>query len=211
MLDWILEELLKLDDPRALPIYRRFCGDMAPGLTTAQERTAAFVLSLEGCARWSSQWPAFAGGDGPAETAWRAFSRILFSMFRGGDSANGVVGWTQLRDDAILAAGDVLYRLSACEMRLHNRQLGLLDQLRVNDGEELRSIGESCLRYTGTLPSVFPHAEHWQSDVKRFLISLLGKVGTSASMPLLQSLADDPQFGESAIAAINELNASRLL
>jgi hypothetical protein len=203
--DWILQELLRLGDERALPVFRRCATSLDVATMFPQERVAAFALGIEGCARWSTSPPGYDGGASPAHQAWRIIGEILFWVHRGGQEGERTEAlWTQLDGEALLAAGEVLYQLANSGWRLSDLGRRAVD-LATLFPAQVRQIAETGLSQRGSLPSVFPGRGSRDAEVMRFLLATLGRVGDSTTIPDLRRLADDPQFGIEVLQAIGSI------
>ena len=206
--DWMLQELLKIGDERALPVYQRFASQVSSSMTAmVQEAVAAYELGIAGCARWSDAPPKYEGDDSPAHQAWRTIGEILFWIYRSritGATPPLESLWARLDGEALIAAGDVIYQFAHAEWRLRD---GVSEgpNLARHSPAEVRRVVLACLSRRGALPSIFPHGAI-DGGPTGFLLSTLGEVGTAIDIPVLLAFVEDPQLGRTAVAAIERIN-----
>ena len=112
--------------------------------------------------------------------------------------------WARVSGPVALAAGDVLYQLSRSQVFLREGSLSHVD-LTTMFAKEVQPIVEYCIRHRESLPSVFSYGGSADRNVIRFLINVLGRIGDVTAIAALQEIADDPEFGRDAIAAIEGL------
>lgn len=206
--DWILRELHRYGGRRALSIYRRFAAGIENGNCFADDAVAGFVLGIEGCARWSDLPPPYLRGDSPVDKAWETIGEVLFWHFRepaaGPDHPQLAKLWTRFEGPVLLAAADVLYRLSHLSWRIHKDDRADVDLIAAFP-DQVRTIVETCLAHRESLPSLFPHAGSVDCGMIHFLIETVAKVGDATSIPLLREMADDREFGNQSINAIESI------
>lgn len=205
--DWMLQELLKVGDDHALPIYQRFASQVSVGPTgTMQEAIAAYELGIAGCARWSGTRPRYQGGESAAHRAWDTMGEILFRLYRrryAGTPESLSDLWASLDGDTLIASGDVLLQILNSGWRLQDDAFEG-QHLATRFPHEVRRIVIACLTHEGPLPSIFPYPTH-QGGHRPFLIATLGKTGTEVDIPLLREFVEHPEFGRAAILAIEQI------
>jgi hypothetical protein len=213
LIDWILQELLKVADERALPVYRRFASTVKSGTTaTTQEVVTAFELGLAGCARWSEQPPAYNGGDCAAEQAWKTIGEILFWLYRSritNEMPNLEGLWAELKGEALVSAGDTLHRLADADRRGVDGSLEGPNLVR-RFPREIRRIALACLSHKGEVPSIFPYGGFTYGGLTGYMLHLLGVVADEADVPVIRRFVEDPEVGKIASSSIEQINIARL-
>jgi hypothetical protein len=201
-LDWLLHELLDHGGRDELPVYKRFAAGIDTECFTAQDATAAFLLAIEGCARFLDTPPPYTNGDTPAHRAWATIGEIFFWTHRKSDVARML--WSRFEGPLRLAVADVLYNVAHSGWQLvENGRLPVnLVAIFPND---LRPIVEDCLRERESLPTAFNYGGSRDRSVVLYLIDVLGSVGDDNSIRLLQTLVDDLELGPHAIRAIQSI------
>jgi hypothetical protein len=205
--DWIVRELLTYGQREDLALFQHLASRPDVDTVCPQESVAVFAMGIAGCARFDDTPPPYGGEDSPVHVAWKTIGEVLFFICRakatGSDDFRRAQSLLKtLQGDYELAVADVLYQLA------HSFSLGLeigLPDLVMSLSEEVRLICERCIRSKEPLPSVFGFAGSRDGDLIRFLSSSLGRIGNEGSVAVLQSIADDAQFGKSAIEAIEQI------
>jgi len=209
-LEWMLRELIKLGDPRAVTTCRRFAMDIQAGSSFPQEATAAYVLGIEGCARWD-ETPV--ERPRPAEAmhlAWHNIGDMMFWLHKDPTGHRETLAslWQRIDGATLIAAGDVLFQLSQSKwhMRSENNDIDLCALFPA----EARRIATACLDHEGILPSAFGFPTYYDQRLIAFLIKTLGSSGDSGSLSILKVYAETEKFGRAAIEAIESIQ-QRLL
>lgn len=204
-LEWMLRELIQLDDPHALTTFRRFAMDIQAGSSFPQDATAAYVLGIEGCARW---------GEAPVERppaadavhrAWHIIGDILFWLYKDRTGHRDAIAalWHRIDGTILLAAGDVLFQLSKSKWRTQSANNDI--DLCALFPAEARRIATASLDHEGILPSVFGFPSYFDERLVAFLIETLGIFGDSGSLPTLKVYAEVEKFGRAAVQAIESI------
>lgn len=209
-LEWMLRQLIKLGDPRAVTTCRRFAMDIQAGSSFPQEATAGYVLGIEGCAR---------GDEAPVERplavdavhlAWHNVGDMLFWLHKDRTGHRETIAslWQRIDGATLIAAGDVLFQLSQSQWRMQaeNDDMDLCALFPA----EARRVAMACLDHEGILPSAFGFPTHYDERLIAFLIKALGSFGDSNSLPILKVYAEIEKFGRAAIEAIESIQ-QRLL
>jgi hypothetical protein len=211
--DWILGELLRYDGPNALAVYQRCAAGIDATNPFRQEAVACFTMGVEGCARWSDMPPKYSQGDNPEHRAWQLVGEILFWRARGARSAEGEQRieelWQHFTGPVLLAAGDVLFQLRQSGWRLRDHDRPATDLVNAFP-TAARYIIQACLKHPDSLPSIFPAFPGSHRDAIRFLITTLGELPDPSSIPILQELSDDPDFGADAVRAVEAIQRAAL-
>ena len=198
---WLLRELLQHGSNDVLPTYQRYAAAIDSDSSSPQESTAAFLLAMEGCARFMEEPPLYTGGEAPTHRAWAMIGRIFFWTYRKSDVARTV--WSQCDLPTRLAVPDVLYNVVHCRWQLGEpREPVDLVALYPN---EVRALAEHCLRERESLSTVFNYGGGRGPAVVSYLVEVLGRVGDENCARFLQSLIDDVELGKYAIAAIQSI------
>lgn len=200
--DWLLRELLEHGDSDALAVYARFSSGVDGESSCAQDATAAFLLAIEGCARFMDTPPPYTASDAPAHRAWATTGEIFFWTHRGNKVARTI--WSRFEGPTRLAAADVLYNIAHCKWKIEGDGRSSVNLLALY-ADNIRPIVEDCLRGRASLPTVFNYGGHLNRGVVSYLIDALGHVGDHDSVQLLQELVDDLEFGKDAIHAIESI------
>ena len=206
---WLLRELLEHGTNDVLPTYQRYAAAIDGDSPSPQESTAAFLLAMEGCARFMREPPLYTGGETPAHRAWAMIGRIFFWTYRKSDLARTV--WSQCDVPTRLAVPDVLYNVMHCRWQLGEAR-GSVDLVALYPNE-VRALAEHCLRERESLTTVFNYGGSRDPAVVSYLVDVLGTVGDENCARFLQSLIDEVGLGEHAIAAIQSIrkaNAQRM-
>jgi hypothetical protein len=198
---WVLSELLEHGGREALPVYQRYASAIDGQSSFAQDTSAAFLLALEGCARFMDTPPPYVGGDTPPHRAWKIVGEVVFWTHRQSSAAQKT--WAQFEGPTRLAAADVLHNVIGCRWQLgeRTRPLDLVSMY----AEKIRPIVEDCLRGRELLPTVFAYGGSRAPAVILNLIDILGRIGDERSARLLHTLIDDEQIGPAAIKAIGAI------
>lgn len=200
--DWLLRELLEHGGSEALPVYLRFAEGVDGESCCPQDATAAYVLAVEGCARFMEAPPPYKRVDGIPHRAWAALGEILFWAFRNNEVARS--RWSQFEGPTRLAAADVVYHLATSYWKIDFTDHPTIDLLTLHKAE-IRPILEDCLRERESLSSVFNFGGSRNRSVISHLISTLGTIGNEGTARLLHTILDDMEFGTDALRAIESI------
>jgi hypothetical protein len=209
-LEWMLRELINQGDPRAVTTCRRFALEVQAGSSFPQAATAAYVLGIEGCARWDEVPVERPPTSEPVQVAWYTLGDILFWLHKDKSAHRDTIAslWQRFDGPALIAAGDVLFQVSKSSWFLSSA-IDDLD-LAVLFPSDVKRIVEGCLGHEGILPSVFSFPTVFDERLVTFLIKTLGRCGDSGSLSILKVYAEIERFGSGAIDAIESIQ-QRLL
>jgi len=210
--DWIVRELLRLGDARALPALQRYASCVRLDINSPQEAVTAFLLGIEGCARWSDEPPVYDGDESLPHQAWGVIGRILFWAQRPArrDCAPQIAAlWKSLQGEVLVAASDVLYYVANSDRFFGDRHHKSFDLI-ATFPKEARRVAEAGLAHEGLTPSLFPYFSNLDGGLKGFLITTLGRVADETAIPLLRPFVDDAKLGKRAIEAIERINGAAL-
>lgn len=210
--DWIVRELLRLGDARALPVLQRYASCVRLDINSPQEAVAAYLLGIEGCARWSDEPPTYEGDDSAPHQAWRVIGRILFWAQRPTQSdcaPRTAALWRSLQGEVLVAASDVLYYVANSDRLFGDRRHKSFDLIAAFP-KEARRVAEAGLVHEGLTPSLFPYFSNFDGGLKGFLITTLGRLADETAIPLLRRFVDDAKLGKRAIEAIERINGAAL-
>jgi len=210
--DWIVRELLRYGRSGDLSVLQHLASSADADKVCPQESVAVFVLGIVGCARFDETPPLYSEGDSPEHVTWKTIGEILFWLWRAkttgcNDSHRTKALWRRLTGQAALATADVLYQWAhSCCFDLDNETPDFVTTF----PEEIRPILEQCIPNKELLPTVFGYGGSRDRNVIRFLIDALGKIGSNTSIPVLQAIVDDSEFGKDAIQAIELIRRNHI-
>jgi hypothetical protein len=209
-LDWMLRELIKIGDPRAIKTCRMFASEVQAGSSYPQGATAAYVLGIEGCARWDETPVERPSASDPVQAAWHTLGDILFWLHKDRTRYLDTIAalWRRIDGATLIAAGDVLFRLSGSSWCRQSETTDI--DLAVLFPSEARRIAEGCLGHEAILPSAFSFPTVADERLVTFLITTLGGCGDSDSLVILKVYAEMEKFGRAAIEAIESIQQRRL-
>ncbi len=204
--DWILAELLRYGGPQALPAFQRFAAGVEEQCFV-QEAITCFALGIQGCALHSGAPPPYTAGDSPAHQAWQIVGEILYWRFKGADAHDTRFEplWARFQGSVRLAVGDVFYQLRHARNWHFRNDPGAIDLIAAFP-EKVGTIIETCLPHRDALPSIFQYGGSRDRNVVCFLIDTLGQTGGHSSIPLLEALVEDLEFGKDSIRAIEKIH-----
>jgi hypothetical protein len=207
--DWILQELLQINDRRTLPVFEKFAVTIERDSLNRQDAVAHFVLGVVGCARWLQRPPVFVGDGSPDAYAWEVIAEQLFWLYRGASTRQGSkqTTWHDLEGDARLAAGIAFHDLETARWKLTPDECQSHPDLVEHYPEEFQTIAEYCLANRKQLAARFSRHNRDESVIK-YLIATLGSLATTHSREILQELVADPVYGRAAIDALKSLQSS---
>jgi hypothetical protein len=205
---WILQQLLKLGDQSALPIFQQIASHMNHDSSFQQDEVATFILAIQGCARWSDEPPVYRSDATSSDRAWSLFGIELFWIYHAKHSANRITRktrlWEGLLEDDKLAAGVILSDLHKAKSVLSLDDRDNAPNFMFLWREDVLKIAEYCLERRGLLDKTF-WRHNFDSSVSKNLITALGDIGDKRTLRTLQHLIDDPTLGRSAILAIESI------
>lgn len=210
--DYILEELIRKADSRALPAFERWATEIDAESSNLQETARIYALAQVGCAL-SRPFPTqIAHLDSDSKRAWQLYGEILFWGNKSTLSHEDMLAkcaplWERLRNEMPFEAIDPLMHLwkagKSIDIKLPIRVLG---ELAENFRETLLSLLEFGLANRGRLITVFERLTAFlEKDRTLFLIGLLGEIGRSSSIRALESLTETPEYGEASVEAIRSI------
>jgi hypothetical protein len=209
--DWILNELFRYGGKRAVPVYQRFATGIDGEVCSPQEEIARYILGIRGCARWTDL-PPRSKGESPEHEAWQIIGEILFWRFRDPstptESARFANLWERFEGPVRLAGADVFYQLSHLQWRVRDEDRMVVDLIATFPGQ-VCSIFQTCLAHHDSLPSVFRYGGSKDERVVRFMITTMGSIADLTAIPLLQTFAEDAEYGREAVDAIEAIQKRR--
>ena len=208
--DWILQELLELDDPQTLPAFLRWATGIDLDGPFQQESTACYVLSMKGYSRFLSGPPAQDEPRSDAHQAWHAYGAIIFWLYRPGLSvldrrAAAAESWHRLRANWPLQAAVALLQLEEAGVRFREERRDTVDDLCSVFPDEVRSVLEFGLADHESLTEIMTRTVFRETAIPT-LIRRLGVIGNRETAKLLERLLDAPAFGAHAVEALRSLN-----
>jgi hypothetical protein len=209
--EWILHELNRLHDKRALPVYKLHASKIEAEAHCAQEAARTFFLSIVGYAQFSDRPPEYRGPDDPNHRAWATVGEIIFWDHQR-DRQPTLAGqkirslWLQLHGDMATAFPDILHKLHGGWVPGESAAHSLI---RSYPGE-IRSLLEVGIARRNEITSVFFNGASWlMTDTQKFAINALATIGSESSVPILIELQDDPQLGLTAVEAVKKIRSRK--
>ncbi|MEU0354337.1 hypothetical protein [Streptomyces cyaneofuscatus] len=209
--DVVLKQLIRAQDPAALPAFRHWASHMNISDPFPQGVISCHLLGLEGCAAHLESPPSMLDSiEGADAEAWRCFGQILFWLHRpnlnsADRSARCRPLWEQLTTDLLNAAVDPLQQFQTVAMfarDIRTSALGLILRLLPR---HIRTVLHHGLDAPDRLTSLFPHSQ--RDDRTATVLRLLARAGNRSSLPLIARYRDDPVLGEAAVSTIRRLNS----
>lgn len=203
-IDWILDRLVKLADPRALPAYVHLSTIDPTESSVPQASTAAFFVSVAVCAQLNHPFTTLPALSRNHE-AWRLLAEIVY-LTNGGTTGRSVAEvWrvlgTSFAQEAIEPLIDLEQGLWRTEERTHLR----LD-LAATYPDKYRCLMEEVAQGGMVVTSIKPLRTPWLAgDGGRFVLGKLARLGGPASVEILRPLVADPQWGTAAVDAIRAI------
>jgi hypothetical protein len=204
---WILWELLPISDAETLPIFHRFSTELDDESPVTQDIVAAFLVSIRGYSRFSEQPPPMPNDANNDRRAWFTVSSILFWWLKDPD-IDGVteiiaLGWKTLREELSLCLPDILQKINESQWlnREHSNSINLASAF----PDQVRPLLETAVRNRHALTSLFRHGGSSDERVLQTVIHTLEQIGNKDSILSLETLAEDPAYGKSAVEAIHAI------
>jgi hypothetical protein len=208
--DWILEELVRLDDSEAAPVFQRWASEINPKTSCSHETIACYLLAVIGCARSLDSPPALTTPQTEEAKAWEIYGAIIFWTYNKRISneerqALCLPLWHRLSTESAFEAVDPLFRMKQAAWKGDHGYLRVLTDQCMVFPEHVRKILEFGLAHVTELTSLFP--SYPGDGLREFIIGQLGVVGAQATVKQLNSLANDAQVGLLAVESIRAINS----
>jgi hypothetical protein len=210
--DYILEELITMRDARALPAFERWATEIDVESMNLQETARVFALAQVGCAMFRALPAQLSIMDSDSKRAWQLYGEILFWGNKLALSKEDILSkssplWERLRNDMPFEAIDPLMHLWKSGVSIDTKlPITVLRDLAMDFRDTLLSLLEFGLKNRGRLPTVFERLTSFlEKDRTLFLIGLLGEVGRSSSIRVLELLTETPEYGEASVEAIRSI------
>jgi hypothetical protein len=206
--DWILRELVMLNDAIALPAFRRWAVVPSAESVSPQDATARMLAAIAGCAQHLGEPPTSLAATTEDERAWKAYATIYFWLNKPGLAQEvlrerSASEWATLRSDLAFQAVDPLHQFERSSFMARTNPLA---QMAATFPVEMRSILEFGLRHHSRLTSLFGRDFHGESQPS-FIVGWLGRVGNSGTIEVLEPHIDSPDFGVQVTEVIKTLKA----
>jgi len=207
--DWILSELLKLNDPAALPAFITWASRIESDTPVVQHTTACYFHACRGCARLSKTPPQLEALPTSDHRAWQIYGEIIFWTYRSGVAdedrlANCDRLWSSLVHEYPFEAVDPLMRFDTMSF-----EKGEVDEWIQRHKQPIREILEFGLRNRERLTTIFDRYRPGNLiPLTEFIIRTLADVGHQTSTHRLESFVDS-EFADMAIATLRSLNSRR--
>ena len=209
-LDWLLEELVKANDPYALPAFEKWATEIDAVGTFIQGSVAAFVLGRIGCAKFMDYPPSLKDIHSDDHRAWQIYGDIIFWIHKAGLSEWDMQSrcaplWHVLQTDLRFEAVDPIMRFGQSQ-KMQGDGVIAINRWLTSFKEPVLQILEYGLVHRTELSTLFQRPlNHIQKDLTAFIIKELGEIGTSETIKILEPLIDSDDFGISAVQAIRRL------
>lgn len=210
--DYILEELIKVPDVRALPAFERWATDIDAESSNLQETARVYALAQGGCALFRPFPTQIADLDSDSKRAWQLYGEILFwgnksTLSHGDMLAKCAPLWGRLRNEMPFEAIDPLMHLWKSGVSIDTKiPIKVLQELATDFRDTVLSLLEFGLANRGRLITVFERLTSFlEKDRTLFLIRLLGEIGRSSSIRALESLTETTEYGEVSVEAIRSI------
>lgn len=203
----LIQELVEHSDRSVAPAIQRWLELPAVESFIPQDSVSVFVWAHVALGMLGVPLPARdVHEDSPAKAALIAFGELYYWIHRRDFEAEHL-------DQACAPALAVLLRPNqfgaASALHMVTRSMMHEDGVRESVIREfpgaMASICRNALRLPDHQVGYFPHFVHDKLDALRFSIDLIGSLGDMGDLPLLRSLSEDMDIGESAIKAIRHL------
>jgi len=189
--DWLLLELLKLNDPKTLPAFQRWATELDPASINPFEAATCYACACVGCSLFMDSPPRLKNLGSDNHLAWQTYGEILFWIHKSGLSDEEIQRhclplWKKLQKIPFEAVDPL--------MQLHNSSLKILDE-RWNFGkalcgrfrEQIRDLMEFGLKKRSHLSTLFGRLPQpfREKNLTQFLISQLGEIGNLKTIKFL--------------------------
>jgi hypothetical protein len=209
-IDFILERLLQLNTLRALPAFEYWAVQIDTQSNHLQHTARVFALAQTGLALFKSVPARLANLDSEAKLAWQLYGEILFWGNKLTVSHEEVLAkcaplWNKLKQDLPFEAIDPLMHLwDTGKSRDIELPIKVLRDIAADFSETIVSLLEFGLANRAKLVTIFERSASFQEKYRTlFIIKILGQVGTSRSIKLLEPLTEDLDYGQEAIEGIH--------
>jgi len=210
--DYILEELIQLQDVRALPAFGRWATEIDTDSPNPRETARVCALAQVGCALFQASPGQLINLDSESKRAWQLYGEILFWGNKPTLSHEDMLAtctplWEKLRKELPFEAVDPLMHLwtagESLDMKL---MIKGLRELATDFQNMVLSLLEFGLTNRGRLVTIFERrASFDEKDRTLFLIDRLGEVGIATSIKVLESLVEAADYGEASVEAIRSI------
>lgn len=169
-----------------------------------QVAVMAHLHALRGLANLGAGLPTgISTADDRGKKAWRCFDQIIFDLYRGVDSGRSAEIWRQLLSDLAPEAIHVLYSIHWAGQTPEGPSLE--SRLYASHPQEFRALFEWALSNIELVTA--SHRYFGKDSFVRFIIPVLGRIGTESAADMLRELITDSEVGELAVAAIRNIEA----
>lgn len=165
-----------------------------------QDAIATHVLGVRGLARATGRPPCHRATGSAREAAWALLDGIIAGL--DGAVVDTDNAWNELYERGPGGAVEALWELAESSF---SDDLHTHDQLVSRYPSEFRRMLEWGLAHGGALPE--PLWPRPVSEILRYAVKVLGKVGNEVTAQLLAAFRHDEDLGEHAVQALRELNS----
>lgn len=200
----LIQELIKYQDCMVTPALERWTTLPELNSFMPDESISIFVWAHIALGMLGSPLPADRGDvDSPAKDALIAFGDIYYWIHRAYLDADRLDQSCSPALDVLLrpdqfGAASVLYMVTKSMSHENGIRASVIQRF----PGKMACICRNALRQQDDQIGYFPHFAYDKRDVLQFSVGLIGNLGGTEDLPLLRSLSEDLQIGESAIQAI---------
>ncbi len=212
--DWILTELLTLNDSACLPAFQRWSGAIDIESGNLQETVKCYALGCIGCSRFMDTPPQLTSITSDDQRAWQLYGEIIFWVNKPQLTEADIRKyclplWQQLREQFPFESVDPLVHLESIRLGVADLDNVLGGNLRDIFKEESRKILEFGLANRTRVSTIFlKGASYLQRTRTISIIDQLGKIGERSSLQVLEPFLTSSDFGDAAVKAVRKINAA---
>lgn len=208
--DVFLKELIRSQDPAALPAFRYWASHLELQDPFRQSAVGCHLLGIEGCAtRLAAPPPLLADHAGKDADAWRCYGQILFWLSRPGPSGEErtlrcAPLWDGLTTRLLDAAVDPFHQFPYAAQFAQDIRTSALGRIVDAFPSQTRTVLHHALTSPERLTSLF--SLPLRQERGTFVMRLLARSGDHSSLPLLRTYLNHPLHSAAAADTIRDLN-----
>jgi hypothetical protein len=209
--DWMLRELLDLENSEALPAFERWATEFNDDSSCPQDSVACYLLGVMGCSKYLDSPPKFKSLPNNNHRAWQIYGEILFWVFNPRLTEVQITRrceplWESLITDFAAEAVDPLMQMTGADWKVKKDKRHPFGELCLRFERQMRTVLEYGLSHP-SLPTIFvePRGAMFRETHMDFVINSLGDLGDDRSATLLETLIESPKHGKLAVEAIRRI------
>jgi hypothetical protein len=205
--DWILAELVRLNNAIALPAFLRWAKGPDPNSVAMQEAVARYLWAIRGLAEWLPSFPPADWACIDSGRAWAAYGEILFWSFKPDVHAPAksaiTAAWARLLTELSFEAVGPLHEMERAIWTVSDdfKPVHMLCSL---FPEEVRRLLEFAIRNRDH-PDRFGPYFRFGDSLASFAARTLAEVGDLGTIRLFAPLADDLEVGAQVVEAVRRI------